>query len=376
MIPLLPFYAERMGASPSQVGLLLTSYSACQLFAGPLLGQLSDRFGRKPILLISQVGTFLGFLILGAAETLPLVFLSRIIDGTTAGNLSVAQAYIADVTAPAERSRAFGLIGIAFGLGFLVGPAISGFLSQFGYHWPVYAAAGLSATSILATLFLLPRTEPVAGVESGRRLTLLSWGRYREYFRRPRFAPLLWQFFAFVLSFSIFTSGFALYAERRFTWNGQPFGPEEVGYFYGYAGLLGLFTQGPALGRLVKRFGEVALLLTGFAALVAGYAGLALAFTVPALVAVTTISALGGFVRPVATSLITQAAQRSEQGLVLGLTQSLTSVAQIVGPLIAGYLIEHGMLGAWGFTASVIAGVGLVFAAGIRRFVTHDTSKR
>src|SRR5271169_5526267 len=156
MIPLLPFYAEKLGASPTQVGLLIGVYAACQLVSGPLLGRLSDFTGRKPLLLVSQVGTLIGFLILAFAPSLWVVFIARVIDGATAGNLSLAQAYISDVTRPEERAKSFGVIGIAFGMGFLIGPAISGFLSTYGYQYPIFAAAALSATSILATYFLLP----------------------------------------------------------------------------------------------------------------------------------------------------------------------------------------------------------------------------
>ena len=356
MIPLLPFYAERMGATPALVGLLLASYSICQLFAGPVLGQLSDRFGRRPVLLVSQAGTFAGFLSLGFAEQLWLVFAARILDGITAGNLTVAQAYIADVTKPEDRARAFGIIGIAFGLGFLIGPAISGFLAQYSYHYPVFAAAGLSFLSILATYFLLPRTTPAP---SEGRLTVFSWGRYAEYLRRPALGPLLGQFLAFVLSFALFNSGFALFAERRLTWNGAPFGPEECGYVYAYAGFLGILTQGPALGRLVSRFGERRLAAVGFAGLVLGYATLAFTYTVPVLLAATTLCALGGLVRPVVTSRVTRSVERGEQGLVLGLTQSLTSLSQIAGPILAGWLIEHSLLSPWALVAAVIASTGL-----------------
>src|SRR5580693_4355995 len=146
ILPLLPFYAEHFGASALQVGLLVSTYALCQLVAGPVLGQWSDRMGRrKPLLIVSQLGTFAGFLILASAHSLWVVFLSRVIDGLTAGNLSLAQAYIADVTEPEHRAKSFGIIGIAFGIGFLIGPATSGFLSQYGYTYPILAAAALSA---------------------------------------------------------------------------------------------------------------------------------------------------------------------------------------------------------------------------------------
>src|SRR6266567_1687271 len=197
ILPLLPFYAERLGANPTVVGLLVSTYAVCQLVAGPMLGRMSDHMGRRPLLLVSQAGTFIGFLILAFANSLWLVFLSRVIDGLTAGNLSLAQAYISDVTKPEERAKSFGVIGIAFGLGFLIGPAISGFLSKYDYRYPIYAAAALSLTSIITTYLLLPSAKPSgAGAPGpgGKRLALIQWGAYADYFKRAGLAPMLWQF--------------------------------------------------------------------------------------------------------------------------------------------------------------------------------------
>ena len=369
MIPLLPFYAEKLGASPSQVGWLVGVYALCQLFSGPLLGRMSDHVGRKPLLIVSQIGTLIGFLITAFAGTLWVVFLGRIIDGATAGNLSLAQAYISDVTKPAERAKSFGVIGIAFGLGFLIGPAISGLLSHFDYRLPIFAAALMSFTSILATTFLLPSVKNVHRVQSGpsgpvgRRLSLVQWGDYGRYFKQPGLGTLLVQFLVFTFSFAMFVSALALFVERRITWHGKPFGPEQTGYVWAYAGLLGIGLQGPALGRLVKRFGEHALNRTGFAAYVVGYSMLAFAHSIPWLLLSTTVLALGGLVRPTLTSMITQKTSREEQGTVLGLTQSLTSVSQIVGPPLAGLLIQHDLLTAWGLAVAAVALLGLVIAS-------------
>jgi MFS family permease len=364
MLPLLPFYAERLGATPSTVGALIATYAVCQLVAGPALGSLSDHIGRRPVLLVSQIGTFIGLLILAWAPYLWVVFVSRAIDGLTAGNLSIAQAYIADVSKPEERARSFAMIGIAFGIGFLIGPAISGFLSQFGYVYPVLAAAALSATSICATYFLLPERAPshAASAETGpggRRLSILEWNRYLQYFRNPDLGPLLWKFFVFIFAFGFFTAGFALFAERRYTWHGRPFGPKEVGYVFAYSGLLGGMIQG-MMGRLVKWFSEARLLAIGFVASAVGYGAMAFAFTVPELMIAMTISVIGGVIRPVVTSLITQRAERCEQGVVLGLTQSLTSVAQITAPLIAGAMIQKGWLAAWALAIAAVALAGVM----------------
>ena len=369
MIPLLPFYAERLGAGPFQVGWLIGIYAACQLVSGPLLGRTSDRIGRKPLLLVSQFGTFVGFIVTAFAPNLWILFLARAVDGATAGNLSLAQAYISDVTKPEDRAKSFGIIGIAFGMGFLIGPAISGFLARYDYRDPIFAAAALSATSILTTYLLLPGGKPAAvttGAEAGpggRRLSLLEWGAYVDYFERPLLARRLWEFLAFAFSFALFTAGLPLFAERRLIWRGMPFGPVQLGYIWAFAGFLGLFLQGPPLGRLVKRFGEKSLNRVGFAGYAAGYLILAFCHNIPVLISATVVTAIGTLVRPTLTTLITTAAAREEQGVVLGLTQSLTSVAQITAPLLGGYLIQRGWLTGWGLAASAVAVVGLVLAS-------------
>jgi len=378
MLPLLPFYAEHFGASPAVVGLLVSTYAVCQLVAGPVLGQLSDHLGRKPVLTASQVGTFVGFLVLAYAPNLFFVFLARVIDGLTAGNLSIAQAYIADVTAPKERARAFAVIGIAFGIGFLIGPGASGYLtSHFGYHIPILCAAALSLLSILGTTFLLPAVPPhPEGMQpataqqeldapvapGGKRLRILDWGTYLRYFRRPALSGLLLEFFLFSFAFATFTSGFALFAERRFTWHGAAFGPKEVGYVFMYSGFLGIVVQGSMRqGALVRRVGEVRLVTLGFMAGALGYGLLGVSFGVAALLVAASFASFGnGVLRPALTSLITQQVSRGEQGLVLGLNQSLLSIAQIVGPAIAGALIDRGHLTLWALWASAILGFALV----------------
>jgi MFS family permease len=368
MIPLLPFYAEKLGASPFQVGWLIGIYAACQLVSGPLLGRMSDHVGRKPLLLVSQLGTFIGFIVTAFAPNLWILFLARAIDGATAGNLSLAQAYISDVTKPEDRAKSFGIIGIAFGMGFLIGPAISGFLARYDYRDPIFAAAALSATSIVTTYLLLPSGRPTAisaadAGPGGRRLTLMQWGAYADYFKRPLLARRLWEFLAFAFSFALFTAGLPLFAERRLVWHGVPFGPVQLGYIWAFAGFLGLFLQGPALGRLVKRFGEKSLNRVGFAGYAGGYLLLAFCHTIPMLIAATIVTAIGTLVRPTLTTLISTAAAREEQGVVLGLTQSLTSVAQITAPPLGGLLIERGLLTGWGLVASAVAAVGLALAS-------------
>lgn len=364
MIPLLPFYAERFGATPLQVGALASVFALCQLLAGPYLGALSDRVGRRPVLLFSQLGTFLGFVLLARADALWMVFASRMLDGATAGNLSVAQAYIADVTPPDRRARAFGLIGVAFGVGFFLGPWVSGVLYRRDVHLPIWAAATLSALSIVATAVLLPRRERAVGeaAAQGRRVSVLSFGRYRGLLARPLLRPVFAQFFLFQLAFSMFSQGFALFAERRLhTASGAPWGPQEVGRLFAYAGFLGIVLQGGLIGRLVARFGERRVANSGFAAFAVGYTLLAFARDLPGVIVSATVSSYGGGApRPALTSLVSQRAGGEEQGLALGLTQSLASVAQVFAPLVGGALIDRGWLTGWALAPASIAALALL----------------
>lgn len=363
LIPLLPFYAERFGASPFEVGALSSVFALCQLVAGPLLGALSDRIGRRPVLIGSQLGTLAGFLLLAQASSLWMVFASRMIDGATAGNLSVAQAYIADVTPPDRRARAFGLIGVAFGVGFFLGPWLSGALAHRDVRLPIYAAAAFSALSVLATTLLLPRHPPTvdSASEQGRRLGLLSFGRYSALATRPGLREVFAQFFLFQLAFSLFSQGFALFAERRLiTADGAPWGPREVGRLFAYAGFLGIILQGGLIGRLVARFGERRVANSGFASFALGYSLLAFARDLPSVVVAATVSSYGGGApRPALTSLVSRRVQGHEQGLALGFTQSLSSIAQVFAPLIGGALIDRRLLTAWALAPAAVAVIAL-----------------
>jgi MFS family permease len=193
---------------------------------------------------------------------------------------------------------------------------------------------------------------------------VLDWGNYATYFKRPALASLLWQFFSFTFTFAIFMSGFALFAERRYTWNGHPFGVKEVGYVFAYVGFLGIILQGGLIGKLVRRFGEENLVYSGFVTATAGFALIGFTYRLPGLLVASSISSFGtGVLRPALTSLITQRAGRDEQGVVLGLTQSLMSVAQIIGPVIAGFLIDRGLLTTWAVVGAAVSAVGVAIGS-------------
>jgi DHA1 family tetracycline resistance protein-like MFS transporter len=371
VLPLLPVYGEHFGASALVAALLVPVYSACQLFSGPVLGNLSDRIGRRRVLLLSQAGTFVGFLMIAGAHALWMIFAGRILDGLTAGNLSVAQAYIADNTEPKHRTRAFALIGIAFGIGFLLGPAVTAFLSRLGMSVPLYCAAGLSLTSMICTFTLLPAdatdkarvaAAPSADLPAGRRLGLLDWGRYVDYFRRPVLGGVLAEFFFYQMAFSMFISGFALFAERRFTWQQHPFTPHEIGLLYAFSGLLGIIVQGGLIGRAVRVFKEPRLVAMGLWTMAAGYALLGYVEPLGPLLVAVALSSLGNSVlRPSLTSIVTQVVPDAERGVALGLMQSLASMASISAAPISGWLIDHQHLTSWGWVAAACCGMALLF---------------
>jgi len=368
VLPLLPLYAEAFGASAFVAALLVPIYAACQLVAGPVLGDLSDRIGRRRVLLLSQAGTFIGFMFIASASSLWMIVVGRVLDGLTAGNLSVAQAYLADSTEAKNRTRAFALIGIAFGIGFLLGPAATAFLSRFGMSVPLYCAAGLSLTSMVCTRLLLPadgaRPRPVsAGAElpAGRRLGLLEWGRYAGFFRRPVLGGVLAEFFFYQMAFAMFISGFALFAERRFSWHGKAFTPHEIGLLYAFSGLLGILVQGGLIGRLVRLLGEPRLIALGLCTMGAGYALMGHVEPVgPLLLAVALASIGNSVLRPSLTTIVTQVVPDAERGVALGLMQSLASFASISAAPISGWLIDHRHLTAWGWFAAACCGLALV----------------
>src|SRR3989454_205845 len=260
VIPVLPFYAEgtKFGATPREVGLLFASYSVMQLIFAPVLGRLSDKYGRRPILLISLLGTSLGFLILGFATTLLMLFVGRIIDGISGGNISTAQAYIADVTTKEDRARGMGIIGAAFGLGFIFGPAIGGILSRWGINVPFLFAAGLALANAILLYFFLPETvtkeRPARVSAAGGR----GWAHLANSLTQPRLGFVLTIYFLFIVAFSIMTTSFSLYTMFRFGYDAQ-----HTGYLFTYVGIIAVIVQGLLIGKLVKRFGELRLVILG-----------------------------------------------------------------------------------------------------------------
>jgi MFS family permease len=364
MIPLLPFYAESLGASALTVGMLSSIYGFCSLISGPVLGDLSDRYGRKKVLLISQIGTCVGFVVLALSNTLWIVFLSRIIDGVTAGNLTVAQAYISDVTKPQDRTRAMGMIGASFGLGFILGPAISGFLVHYGHAAPIWASAALSFISIIGTTLFLKDVKITQSVYVKKKM-MPAFIAYLEKNIQLINTPVLKEcfrvFFIFSICFSLYMSGLALYCERALLWNGHPFSAKEVGLLLSFVGAIALFIQIFFMGPLVRKLGETKIMLLGFTSTALAMSVMGLAPLLSIFLVGITINTFGNAIlRPSISGMISQSASPAHQGLVFGLNQTLMSITQIICPIISGILIEKNWTLAWCLTISAFSVIGLV----------------
>ena len=333
VIPVLPLYAEHFHATPVEIGWLTGIYSGMQILFVPILGRLSDRFGRRPILIVSLAGTAIGFLIMGWATSLSLLFVARMVDGASGGNISTAQAYVADVSTPENRSRSMGLLGAAFGLGFTFGPMIGGILSRISYGAPFYFAAALAAVDVALLYFILPeslsaeyRSKPH---ERSRLVEIFQHGHGRL------FGTIVATYFFTIAGFAMMTTLFALFTEKHFGFDAR-----HTGYVFGFIGIISVILQGGVIGRLIKVFGETALARFGLLLLAIGLVLLPLVPTVPMLLLICAVIAISnGLSTPTLNGLASQMIDRSWQGRALGLMQSAGSLGRLVGPLVAGWLL-------------------------------------
>ncbi|HWP41602.1 MAG TPA: MFS transporter [Blastocatellia bacterium] len=372
VIPVLPLYAARFGASPTVIGLLLSVYSVMQFIFAPVLGRLSDRVGRRPVLLVSMIGTSFGFMLMGLAGSLELLFLARIIDGITGANISTAQAYIADVTPPEQRSRGMGLIGAAFGLGFIVGPAIGGVMSQVSLAAPFYFAAGLAAANAVALSFLLPESLSAEHrIEARRRATIL------QVFRESgswQLAALMATYFFATVSFALLTAIYALFTRRRFGYDAT-----HNGYIFAFLGLLGAIIQGGLLGRLLSLFSDKTLAVAGTLVMTASMFALPESRTVWMLLAASTGIAIGNsLVTPTLNGLASRTVSAAWQGRMLGVLQSVASLARIIGPVLGGVLLDRDLgsnLERYGRSPLWTGGAIMLLAAGLALTVTSPATE-
>lgn len=342
VIPILPFYAETspFNATPLEIGFLFSIYSWMQFFFSPILGRLSDKYGRRPILFISLLGSAVGYFVIGFANTLFLVFLGRVIGGITGANISTAQAYIADVTTKENRARGMGLFGAAFGLGFILGPAIAGILSKYGVHVPFYFAAGLSLANAVALYFVLPESlKPSIFTETPVRKSRIA--ELFESLKERDFGIINLLYFLLVTAFSIMTYAFVLFTAYRFGYTA-----EQNGYLFAYVGLVSIIGQGLLFGTMVRKFGETRLTVFG-CVLMSGslfvfpFLGPETGGLTGLLIGCAVLSFGNAFASPALTSLVSKISSEHQQGSSLGIMQSGASLARAIGPTIGGIMLNN-----------------------------------
>jgi len=356
ILPLLPYYAETFNASEFVTGLLIAVYALMQLIGAPILGRLSDRYGRRPILLVSVFGTFIGFLLLGFANTLWMLFAARVLDGITGGNLSVAQAYISDVTDAKNRAKGLGLIGAAFGVGFIIGPVTGGILSQYGYNVPAFVAGGLALINFVLIYAWLPEslTKEKREQLGEQKKPAVTLDALVLVLKRPFTGSLLITRFFFSLAFAIFQTIFALYALAKFNLTAR-----DTGLVLTYVGVLSVFVQGFLVGKLTNRFREDHLITFAVALMAISLAGWALAPSVIwLLIILAPTSISGGILNTLLSSTLTKAVAPQEIGGILGLSAYIESSTRIIAPILGGALLEK--VGTWSpgaFGAIIMVGV-------------------
>jgi MFS transporter, DHA1 family, tetracycline resistance protein len=354
IIPLLPFYAESYGADALTVGMLSTVYSLMQFVFAPIWGRWSDRIGRRPIILIGLMGSCISYVSLALAGSLALIFAARIIGGIAGANIPTAQAYIADITTVENRARGMGMVGAAFGLGFIFGPAIGGVLTHLGPSAPMWASSALCFGNFVAAWFLLPESRPTSDV----RKALGRLDMFRKSFAKPTLVLLLALYFIISMSFSSFEATFALFSERRFG-----FTAANIGYVFAFVGCVLALVQGLLVGRVVGLIGERRLIPMAVAVIAIGLALVPLSHSIPLLLVALAALALGmGFNSPAMSSMVSRLADPDDQGGVLGLSQSLASLGRIVGPAWGGWLFDRFGPSMPYLSAATIMGVACVVA--------------
>jgi DHA1 family tetracycline resistance protein-like MFS transporter len=363
VMPLLGPFAKSYGFSPPQIGLLMAAYPMCQLVAAPILGRLSDRYGRRPVLIVSQLGTAISFVILGLSRDFTTMLLARMLDGASGGNILVAQAYIADVTKPEHRSRGLGMIGAAFGVGFVLGPLLGGLLVRLPVDpgWrlrlPFLVAAGFSTIAWILVLTRLPESRPADGAARSEARVLSRRGLL-DTIRLPGVGRLVLLAALNVLAFAALEGTFALYLRERLGWG-------EDGAMFGFAflGLVSAVVQGGLIRRLVPRFGEPRLIVAGLALSVVGFILLGVVTSTPNVLGAILAVGLGqGLASPSIAGLLSRTTPPSEQGAVFGVSSSAQTLARMINHFAGNLLLGWVASSAPFWEAAVIAAVTLLLA--------------
>ena len=354
VLPILPYYAQRFGAHGLGFGAVVFIYSAMQFLATAVLGKLSDRVGRRPVILATTLINAAGYCLFAFAGSYTALFVSRLISGFAGGNIAAAQAYIADITSPAARSRGMGLLGAAFGVGFILGPAIGGLAGHYGGPAaPGLVAAGLSLVNFVSAYFILGES---LRVEHRVARELLDFGHMREALARPRLRPLMLIFAIVPFAFSGYTVALPLYAGAAFGWRER-----ELGWFFTIVGIVAAVVQGYVFGKLARRTSERRLVIAATFGMVVGIAPVPFLGSTAALYAWTLVLAFANSIGgPALTGLISVYSAPTEQGTMLGVAQAFGALGRTGGPLVMGALYD-----ALGARFSFLAAAGFMLCSGV-----------
>lgn len=372
VVPLLAYYAQSFGASGRSVGAILAVYSLMQFVFAPLWGRLSDRVGRRPVLMAGLAGSVIGYALFGIAGSLTMLLLSRTIAGISAATIGTAQAYVADSTTPENRAKGMGLIGAAFGMGFIFGPPIGGVLGEIGTRYglepnalPGAVAAALSLIALLLAIFVLPESKPEGLVPRSGRLPHLDPATWRLIGRLHPLATIYLCLAVVILGFSGMEPLVTFHAADRFG-----FTTMDLGRFFGFMGVVVAVIQGGVIGRLTRRFGEATTASIGAIALTAGLALVPPVMDARWLYAVALLIAVGqGLCYPSLTALVSRIAPANQMGTLLGVSSSLGSLARVIGPILAGVLYDRGGASAGFWGEAMIMIVAVVAALSLRQSV-------
>jgi len=333
VLPVLPLWAQHFGASATEIGILSATYSLMQVIFAPLWGRLSDRAGRRQVILITLLGSCVSAFMIGIAHTLVLLFVARIINGVSGASYAAAQAYVADITTDESRARGMGLIGAAFGIGFIIGPAIGGLLSLVSDAAPFFFASGLAAVNLVLAWRLLPESRRPGSPTA----PLGRWEMLRHALTSRRLAPLVWLSFIATFAFVGMEATFALLGSHRFG-----YGEGAMGMLFAYVGIAAAVGQGFVVGRAVARYGETQVMVWGLIGTAVGLGLLAVAFNIAVvLVALAILGVFSGLAFATISALISHAAPVDMQGGILGVAASSSGLARIGGPIVAGALFQY-----------------------------------
>lgn len=365
VIPLLPFYGKAFHASPVEISLMFSAFAVGQFFAEAFWGRLSDRIGRRPVLIVTIIGTALSYAALAFAPTIGVACLLRLAGGLTSGNISTIQGYLADVTPAAQRPARMGLLGAAFSMGFVTGPAIGGLLARpaaglAGFHLPLLAASALAAAAAIGVVVFVRETRAAAHAQTPPAPRLKSLG---QALRHPVIARVLAASFIVVCGFAGIEATYGLWTQARFGW-----GPRQIGFAFMAVGVTGAVTQALVTGFLARRFGGARVLTGGLALVGAGMTLQLVSPNWPVAMAGFFIVMVGqSLTFPNIVALISQAAPPDRQGEMLGLNMAGNCLARIVGPLYAGAVFAHLSIGAPFATAALLIAPALVMSIQVAR---------